>query len=169
MAETQDFHPIRPVTVTWRGFDIQIAALERPYFEAAAQGRLIVQVCDECGTARYPVADRCPNCGSRDWDWQESAGRGTVHSCLVIEHSVRPEQLPAPYTTGLTELDDHVNDLRKGGRQPVRILTNVYEPDGETFVAEPPPDGTPVEVFFEAIGDGFAVPQFKLVEGSAAA
>jgi uncharacterized protein len=155
--------PTRPQQVTWRGFSITIAALERPYFEAAAQGRLIVQSCSACGTVRYPVADRCPKCGSRDWDWREASGRGTVASCLVIEHSVRPEQLPAPYATGLVELDDFVNDLGDS-EQPVRILTNIYQADGERFVEEPVPDGTPVEVFFEPMADGLAVPQFKLVE-----
>src|ERR1700742_2890769 len=159
MAGSDD--PTRPVTVTWRGFDIVVAELERPYFEAAAEGRLIVPVCGVCPTARSPVADRGPNCGSREWAWQQASGRGTVHSCLVIEHSVRPEQLPAPYATGLIELDDFVNDLGTS-EQPVRILTNVYEADGATFVVEPVPDGTPVEVFFEPICAGMAVPQFKL-------
>ena len=51
------------IVLPYRGFDIHVDDLERPYFEAAAEGRLIVQMCAECSIVRYPPSSRCPACG----------------------------------------------------------------------------------------------------------
>jgi uncharacterized protein len=148
--------------ISWRGFTITVGDLERTYFEAAAEGRLVVQVCDDCGVARYPPTDRCAACGSRAWEWKEASGRGKVTSCVVIEHGVRDDQLRAPYAAALVELDDFVNGTG-ASRQPVRILANVYSGEGEQLLSDVVPDGTHVEVMFQPFDrPGMAVPQFRL-------
>ena len=83
--------------ITWRGFTITVGDLKRAYFEEAAEGRLVVQVCTHYrGAARYPPTDRCQACGSRAWEWNKASGRGTAGSCVVVEHGVREDRPRCP-------------------------------------------------------------------------
>lgn len=144
--------------IEYRGLQIQIDDLERPYFTAAAEGTLLVQECTQCAIVRYPPSARCLACASPQWKWRPSAGRGRVSACLIIEHGVRPE-FEAPYAIGLVELDDI--DVAHHPERAVRILSSIRTQDGGTLT-EPVPDGTPVEVEFEPLVEGFALPMFRL-------
>jgi hypothetical protein len=76
-----------------------------------------------------------------------------------IIHSVS-EAFPAPYTTGLVELDD-IAEVPLHVRP--RILTNLYADDGQSSPQVIPPDGARVEVMFEAVGHDLAIPQFRVL------
>ena len=47
-----------------------------PWWEAAAEHRLVVQRCTSCTTTRHPPAPICPECRSEGSDWSEIGGRG---------------------------------------------------------------------------------------------
>jgi uncharacterized protein len=147
-------------SVDAHGFPLVISDVERPYFESAGAGRLVVQRCTACDYLRYPAGTHCPACGEPGATWTESKGRGRVYSCVIVHHSVRP-QFQAPYAVGLVELDDLADVMEP--RRMLRILTNIFESDGRTGLSTPVPDATPVEVFFEPLADGLGLPQFKLV------
>lgn len=143
----------------YRGLKIHVDEPERPYFEAAGEGRLTVQSCADCGIVRYPPSHRCVACGSGRCEWHDTSGKGRVSTCLIVEHGVR-EDFPAPYAIGLVELDD-VRAERP--EYAVRILSMILEAgDGEATVTDPVPDGTPVEVSFRPLADGYALPVFRL-------
>jgi uncharacterized OB-fold protein len=144
----------------YRGFEIQVDDLERPYFAAAGAGRLIVQECGGCSLVRYPPSHRCAACGSAEWTWLETSGKGRVFSCLMVEHSVR-EDFPAPYAIGLVELDDLIEQA--GGEHAVRILTTVLG-TGDVTLSDIVPDGTPVEAVFRPLSEGFAFPEFRVTQ-----
>ena len=58
--------------------------LTGPFFEAAAQGRLVVQRCNSCKALRWPPLSGCPECRSRDTTWVDVAPTGTVWSFIGI-------------------------------------------------------------------------------------
>ena len=54
---------------------------------AAAQGRLALQVCRDCGAVQYPPREVCGACLSERLDWRNQAGAGELISDTVLRHS----------------------------------------------------------------------------------
>src|SRR2546425_8017119 len=63
----------------------------KPFFDAAAQGTLMLKKCGACGqTHHYPRAI-CPFCASERTEWITASGRGTIYSYSVMR------RVPGPY------------------------------------------------------------------------
>jgi uncharacterized protein len=89
-----------------------INELSRPYWEAAAQGRLLVQTCAACGQWRHYPRLLCDRCYSSAVQWKQSSARGKVHSWTVSHHAFHPAfkgELPYPLVT--IDLDEGVRAL----------------------------------------------------------
>lgn len=118
----------------------------RRYWEEAAEGRLLLRECRECGLVfHYPRA-LCPDCFG-ETDWREATGNGTVYSYSVTR---RIEGWPAedlPLIVAYVELEEGP-----------RLLTNLEcEPDAVSI-------GTSVEVRFRDQGPETTVPVFVPVD-----
>lgn len=107
--------------------------LSRPYWEAAAQGRLVLQACAACGRVRHYPRLLCSRCHSDQATWQPASGRGTLHSWTVSHHAFHPgfaEELP--YTLVTVDLAEGVRALgRWRGDVPLAIglvVQGVFEP-----------------------------------------
>lgn len=77
------------------------------YERAAATGVLHLQRCDACDAWRHPPRILCAACGSADWSWQPSAGRGRVYTWTITHRPIDPafaEHLP--YAVLVVELDE---------------------------------------------------------------
>lgn len=61
-----------------------------PYWEAAAQRRLSVPRCADCGTWRMPPGPFCPHCRSQAMDWPTLDPWGEVHSYTIITRALLP-------------------------------------------------------------------------------
>jgi uncharacterized protein len=114
------------------------------FFDAAGRGELVVRMCSGCGTPLHMPRAYCHTCGSWDGRWQPVAGTGTVYSWTVVEHQVHPAY-PVPYTVVLVQLDD---------LPAIRLVG--YLPGRPALAA-----GDRMRVWFETVGDGVAVPQWK--------
>ena len=69
-----------------------------PWWEAAAEHRLVVQRCADCRQTRHPPAPVCPACRSHDADWQELPGRGEVYTYTVVHRPIAAgQELPAEF------------------------------------------------------------------------
>lgn len=80
--------------------------VDDPFWEAAREGRLIFQQCDDCSYIRWPAAGVCPECLSRGWAWADVEGTGTVWSHVVYHRAYSKSGLsPIPYNVVLIELD----------------------------------------------------------------
>jgi uncharacterized OB-fold protein len=55
----------------------------KPYWEAAAEGRLLVKACNACDQAYFYPRPLCPFCMSDDTRWLECSGGGEVYSFTV--------------------------------------------------------------------------------------
>jgi uncharacterized OB-fold protein len=116
-----------------------------PYWEAARQGRLLLQRCRACGAVRFYPRLLCPTCSSDDAEWVEASGRGRVHSFTVIH---RP---PAPAFAGRVPYVVALIDLDEGPRMMANIV-------GEGARGVHIDDA--VQATFEQRGEGVVVPQF---------
>jgi uncharacterized OB-fold protein len=87
-------------------------ALSRPYWEAAAQGRLVLQRCTACGKVRHYPRLLCDHCYSDAVDWIPASGRGKVHSWTVAHHAFHAAfAAELPYTLVTVDLDEGVRAL----------------------------------------------------------
>lgn len=97
--------------------------LARPYWEAAAQGKLVLQACATCGKVRHYPRLLCDACYSDSVTWQPSQAIGKVHSWTIAHHAFHPAFLPElPYTLVTVDLDEGVRALgRFRGEEQIAI------------------------------------------------
>jgi uncharacterized OB-fold protein len=90
----------------------QMSELSRPYWEAAAEGRLALQTCAACGKIRHYPRLLCDRCYSAAVVWKDASGRGTVHSWTVAHHAFHPAfAAELPYTLVTVDLEEGVRAL----------------------------------------------------------
>jgi uncharacterized OB-fold protein len=118
----------------------------RPFFEGARNGRLVVQKCESCGKLRFPPAQVCAECMSRNLSWVAVSGRGMVYSYTIMHRAYHPAfAAKVPYALVVVELEE-------GGK----ITSNVVGIDPHRLKC-----GMPVEVIFEKFTDEVVLPKFQ--------
>jgi uncharacterized OB-fold protein len=126
----------------------------RPFWEAAAEDRLVAPRCTSCGTFRLPPSPFCFACRHREVEWVELPGTGTVYTFTVVRHPLHPDLGPVcPYVSGVVELD---------GTQGAgaRMVVNIVDCDPDTLRI-----GDRVEITWEHLDD-VSVPRFRPVEST---
>jgi uncharacterized OB-fold protein len=123
--------------------------LTRPYWDAANEGRLVIQRCGGCTRYHHPPVAICPACACEALAFEEVSGNGEIHA-LTVTHDARTPAFAAiqPYLIVWVALDE----------QPGLVLmTNILGsgPDDVRI-------GARVEVCFEEIAPGVHLPQFRL-------
>lgn len=115
---------------------------------AAAEGRLMLQRCEECATLQYPPRDACSQCLSVDLRWRDISPEGQ----LIAETTVRTStnvyfRERTPWRVGTVRLDTgpavicHVhNDIARQAR--VRLI-NRLDKSGQGVLFALPTEGTP--------------------------
>jgi uncharacterized OB-fold protein len=84
----------------------EITELNRPYWDALREGRLMFQRCG-CGHAWLPARRECPSCLRPGAHWECASGRGTLLSWVVYHTAYHPafaERLP--YHVALVQLEE---------------------------------------------------------------
>lgn len=77
------------------------------YWDAAREHRLLFSRCRGCGHAFHYPRTRCPSCFSSNVSWEESSGRGVVHSYTVVrQNHAHPFRDRLPYVVALVDLDE---------------------------------------------------------------
>jgi uncharacterized OB-fold protein len=82
-----------------------ISAESRPVWDAAAQGRLIVEQCKNCGLHIFPPRGVCRRCYRREMSWVDVRPPGVLHAFTENHHPWVPGV--GIYKVGLVELPDH--------------------------------------------------------------
>ena len=150
----------------YRGISINISDNDseyRGYFEGAAEHRLLVKKCLDCGLLRGEPGPGCPWCTSLQWEWHEASGKGTIYSYQIVAHTVVPSFRDwAPFAIVLVELDE-----QRGQPDPndgLRIIANLVDANMEPEKEENVAIGKRVEAVFYDGEEGFSLPQFRLID-----
>ncbi|HEX5585746.1 MAG TPA: OB-fold domain-containing protein [Acidimicrobiia bacterium] len=135
------------------GFSIERDERSAPFFDAAAEGRLLIRRCEVCGAAYAPHVARCRD--GEELTWEEASGDGTLVT-WAVEHT-------APLDPVLAAPDGSVVfgfvELTEGPWLQVPIVD--VEPS--TLRA-----GVDMHVRFVRPGDGEAMPAFAPITGAPA-
>ena len=116
-----------------------------PYWEAARQGRLVVQRCDDCGHTQLYPRSFCLACHG-PVSWMDASGRGVVYSFTVIRQNLsRPFRDWIPYVVALVDLEEGP-----------RLMTNVVGIDPEDVHI-----GMAVRARFEPVSDEAGIALFE--------
>jgi len=121
-------------------------AITLPFWQAAAEHRLVVQRCAGCGHTRLPPAPICPECRSAEAGWKTVSGRGEVYTYTIVHRPIAANQ-KLPYVIAVIALED------AGG---VRMISNLVEARPEEIAV-----GMPVEVAWEDMSAELAIPRFR--------
>ncbi|MEU7134626.1 Zn-ribbon domain-containing OB-fold protein [Streptomyces sp. NPDC046261] len=91
-------------------FDVpEVDDFTRPYWDAAAQGRLLIRRCraDGCGKAHHYPREFCPRCWSADVVWEEASGRATLYTWSVVHmNDLPPFGARVPYVAAVVDLEE---------------------------------------------------------------
>ena len=118
------------------------------YWEKAQAHELWVQKCNDCDKAYFYPRDFCPACGSRNVEWIQASGRGTLHTFAIVHRAPVPAfRDRVPFVVAMVDLDE-------GARMPTNLIG--VEPDPAHIQV-----GMPVEVAFEDLTDEITLPMFR--------
>lgn len=111
--------------------------LAAPFWEAAADDRLVIQRCMSCSELRWPPLAICPACCAPGGEWTEVVPEGTIWSYAVYRRSFDSKfDTDIPYAVAVVELDDGPQVVAgvKSSERAVGIGTRVrgvFEPVGD--------------------------------------
>lgn len=116
----------------------QISPENAEFWRAAAEGRLLLRWCNDCGKPHWYPRPVCPRCFSDRTEWRPASGRGTVYTYTEIAGA-------APLVAAYVRLEEGVT-----------MLSNIVGcgPGGIRI-------GQPVRLTFAAADNGQAVPVFE--------
>lgn len=118
--------------------------VSRPFFEACAAGRLVLQYCDVCDSFQHYPRPACTTCGG-PVEWRESRGEGIVYTFTVIrQFSAQPFRDLVPYVVAMVQLTEG----------PL-LMANITDTDPEKVWV-----GMPVSAYAVRFNDSEAYPMF---------
>ncbi|MFJ3228370.1 Zn-ribbon domain-containing OB-fold protein [Streptomyces sp. NPDC086783] len=112
-------------------------AFSRAYWEAAAEGRLLLRHCAACGRDHHYPREFCPHCWSEDVGWRQGSGHATLYTWSVVHRNdLPPFGARTPYVAAVV-------DLAEGPR----MMTEIVECEESALRI-----GMELEVTFRAAG-----------------
>ena len=124
-----------PVTQPW----------SEKFWEGTQQGKLLIQVCQDCQSKIFYPRKFCPECWSGNLDWVEASGKAKIYTFSTAYSMVEPKFMDElPYTIAYVDLDEGI-----------RMMTRIVDckPEDIRFDME-------VEVVFHERG-GYKLPYFR--------
>jgi len=88
----------------------QLSPDNAPFYEAARRGELRLQRCRACRRWRHYPRPACPDCQSREYDWERASGRGAVYTWTIVRGPTLPAfQAKLPYNVVDVVLEEGVH------------------------------------------------------------
>lgn len=123
------------------------------FWQAAKEGNLLVQRCQNCQRYQHYPRPHCVHCGSLSVDWHRSNGTGIVHTFTVIHRNDAPGFVDElPYVFAIIELDEGV-----------RMAGNIINVQPESVHID-----MPVQATFVQATDELAIPLWEPAAASRA-
>ena len=112
---------------------------DQPYFDAAAEGKLMLKKCADCGEHHHYPRALCPFCLSDRVEWVQAKGTGEIYT-----YSVSRRAGPVVYCIAYVTLAEGVT-----------MMTNIVDCDLDTVRV-----GQKVKVVFKKTEGGISMPMF---------
>lgn len=124
-------------------------AVSAPFWQAAAEGRLLIQECPACHHRQHYPRALCTACAATP-EWLECSGRGTVYTFTVVrQYGARPFRDELPYVIAMVEIEEGL-----------LVFGSVTDCDVESMHI-----GMPVEAHFVKAADDIGIPYWRPVTG----
>jgi uncharacterized OB-fold protein len=124
----------------------QVNVETQRFWDATAEGKLLLPRCKACGLVIWYPREFCPECNSFDVDWFEASGRGTIYSYTVNRRG-QGDYRDLSYVLAYVELEEGP-----------RVLTNIVDCEHDQITV-----GQSVKVVFHATQGGPSLPRFRPV------
>ena len=112
--------------------------LNRPYWEATREGRLVLQHCTMCGLFQFYPRPFCLRCAAGELEWKDASGDGRLHTFSVVHRTAdRAFADDVPYVFAVVELEEGP-----------RITVNVVDTPLTQLRCD-----LPVRIVFTEVGD----------------
>jgi uncharacterized OB-fold protein len=123
----------------------------KDFYAWCKKHELRFQRCTACRAWRHVPRELCAECGSWDWEWERSSGRGTVFTWTVAERPLHPAFADAlPHASVVVAMDEGV-----------RVLSEVVECPPSALAID-----MPVEVVFDDVTPEVTLPKFRRAQRS---
>lgn len=135
----------------------------------AAEGRFVLQTCEDCGTVQYPPREACGKCLSSSLQWRQQSGEGQLLSSTTLHHSndlFFRERLP--WRLGLVHLDAGptvvVHLHGEVGEAPARVRVGArLDRAGQAVLIGFPNEGSPHMADDKMLREMTSDPKFRKV------
>ncbi|MFP6626259.1 MAG: OB-fold domain-containing protein [Deltaproteobacteria bacterium] len=115
------------------------------FYAWCRKGELRFQRCSDCEAWRHVPREMCAECGSFDWSWQASSGRGRLFTWTVATYPLHPAfKDDTPYASCVVELEEGV-----------RVVTQITDCSPEELEMD-----MAVEVVFDEVSEEISLPKF---------
>ncbi|MBI4518426.1 MAG: Zn-ribbon domain-containing OB-fold protein [Deltaproteobacteria bacterium] len=126
-----------------------LQGMAQEFYNHCKNGELRFQRCSQCGKWRHVPRAMCAACGSWQWEWARSSGRGKVFTWTVVRRPMHPGfSNDTPYAPVVVELAE--------GVRMVTWLVDVAPDEIRRDMA--------VEVVFDAVTPEVTLPKFRKVK-----
>ncbi|MDE2860824.1 MAG: OB-fold domain-containing protein [Chloroflexota bacterium] len=126
--------------------------VDKPFWDAANEDRLVVQNCIDCDRLQHPPVAKCPDCDpGTNLEWKEMSGRGRVYGYGVMyDCPVTILAEDQPFNIAVVELEEDPG---------IKMLSHLPGTPVDDV-----PVGAAVEVVFEVTPTtGQKVPEWRVV------
>jgi uncharacterized OB-fold protein len=123
----------------------QITPLDRPFWDAARENRLVVQACPDCGDMRFPPSPICPKCLNAEQTWQPCSGRATLESWVDFHRA---------YWAGFNDALPYRVCLVRLAEGPLLVSNLMGDSDAAI--------GAALHVVFDKVTDDITLPKFVM-------
>ena len=111
----------------------------QPFWDAAAEGKLLIKKCNACGELHFYPRAICPFCFSDNTTWQQASGDGVIYTYSVMRRGA-----PVPYAIAYVTLAEGPT-----------MMTNIVDCDLDSIKI-----GQKVKLVFKPSDGGPPVPCF---------
>lgn len=117
------------------------------YWKAAKRHELLLQRCRKCGQVIYFPRIICFKCLSKELEWFNSKGLGTIYSYTIINYQIAHKSFEqdVPYIYAIIDLDEGA-----------RMISNVINIDVSKVKI-----GMRVRAVFEDVTEDISIPKFE--------
>ena len=123
---------------------------EMSYWNGLKENKVVLQRCNACGKAWFPIGPACMHCFSFDFKWDAMSGKGVLHNYVVYHKAWMPwMESRVPYAVIQVELDEGP-----------RLTTNILDwPLAEVKI------GMRMKAAYEQVNEKITLLQFRPDKG----